>query len=307
MNEVQEQRRLIGKAFSRTGANQAVQREMRRVMQKSFEQTGCVPAVELVSQEVGAAWCVVKKHYLMIKNSLPEREAVEAAYAGFLEEACLSQDAEPSHRLLQLASDAKLTANRIGNAINVDPAYVELRAAELGIELSTVEAPGLALPRRLTEEALRALRKVPVNASTAARVAGVSYQTLYNKLKRFEVDLPRQGMLKQPEKALRGKNEIDRPAIVEEIRRLGTSENVIVAAARTLLASAGHEPDELVPGAYSDPDGKLCCDEIQMTDGQAVAVIYAYRPEAKRVRQVLGAVLQVCDEMSGKEAVVQAA
>lgn len=291
MNKIHGQRRMIQAAFRSTDVDQSVFRRVQDVMHQAFSQTGCVPAVSLVAEEVGSSWGAVNRCYWMIMDNLPEKHAVEAAYVQFLEEACVTQKQVPSRKLLEFAATARLTAERIGAAINIDPARVRQQAKDFGIQLSIVEAPGLALPRRLIAAAMRSICRTGVNVATAARVAGVTSATIEDRLNQFEMVLPGYKVPKPKKKRPRRRPKSDLLTIIKHIKSFRSLEEVVIATAQALLRSDGQDPDILVPGAYEDEDGMLCSDAIQMVDGQPIGFIYAYRREATRVQQVLDALL----------------
>jgi hypothetical protein len=302
VNKFQKQRLMIENAFGRGEQKSPMGRKVAKIIEDSFARTGSLPAVNLVAKQSGASWQAVNALYPIVIDQLPGKHAVESAYAQFLKEACLHQREAPQERLLQLAATARLTANRVGSALQVDAAQVEIRAKQYGIELSRFEAPGLALPRRLTDEALHALGSAKVSIRTAARVAGVAILTLTEKMERLKIEVQKQ--------ETRRRRQIVAFATADELRQFQAWDEVIIAAARALLSSEERDPDELLPGAYeqvSDAETKLLCDEVRIEDNRAIGLIYAYRQEAVRIRHVLNAILHARDKLSHERTLAKAA
>lgn len=295
MNESHPQITGTAHYVAPTEPHSTVQDRIWSLLVDYFDKTGCVPAVDWVAKELGIAWTTINRRYQELIEELPGKEAVESAYLAFLYEACRSQKKKPTKTLLESAARARITARHVAKAVQLTESEITKRASKLNIELSEFKAPGLAVPRRLTDRALDVLQESKVCTSIAARVADVSHQTL--KLKMERLAEARKSAIRERSQGTKSQKIVE---VIEELGQGGEIEDVLIATSRKLLCADGKNPDELIAGAYrsSDcPDGTLRCDKIEIVDGQAMGFIYTYRREAARLRRIWDMIRETaCEE-----------
>jgi hypothetical protein len=288
-----------------------------KVIRDEFAETGYILSKSLAAKIGKLPPAAVREHFADAVAAIPDREEVKQAYEEFLDLACAG---EVTDELVAAGAGARLTAERIADAISEVPEVITRRARALGLKLAGSEH-AYAAASRLTPQTARRLMATGMSKARLMRITAVPYPTLMQRLEASRDVVVASTMPPKQngrDQARRGSNsDAVRPRVVDASATNGVAGHASVKpimvhgfrreainlAARQILMRDGHDPDALVAGIYvrDDRDGepRLECDRIEMVEGRPTPHVAMYRLEAEKIASILTLVEQASASTAG--------
>lgn len=276
-----------------------------KIIHDEFAASGYILSKSLAAKLGKVPPSAVREHFVDAVAAIPDREQVEQAYQEFLDLACTGAVTD---ELIAAGSAARLTAERIADAINEVPEIVARRARALGLKLAGSEHR-YAAASRLTPGTARRLMATGLSKARLLRIAAVPYPTFMQRLEApldvAETNEP-SPELPDADEVLKDSNVATAQSCVDiasasisvamhasaaPIAVNGFASEAINLAARQVLIRDGRDPDELVAGIYrrdiGDGGSRLECDRIEIVEGRPTPHVAVYRVEAEKIASIL--------------------